>query len=90
MVINQFLSAKLHCKKSLVQLKFLDKKIPSEMVAQNNYDLGSICYKLKEYGDAKRYYEESICIIDNDHIDSYWANCIKGNLGLTLIRCGEM
>jgi hypothetical protein len=90
MMTNQFLLAKVHCKKSLVQLTLLEKKAPSDMVIQNNYDLGSICYKLKEYGDAKRYYGESIRMIENEHIDNYWGNCIKGNLGLTLIRCGEV
>lgn len=49
--------------KSLVQLKFLDKKIPSDIIARNYYDLGSISYKLKDYGEAKRYYGESIRII---------------------------
>lgn len=88
MMTNQFRLAKVHCKKSLVQLTLLEKKIPTNMVVQNNYDLGSVCYKLKEYGDAKRYYEESIRMIENERIDSYWANCIKGNLGLTLIRLG--
>lgn len=51
------------------------------------YDLGSACYKLREFAEAKKQYEETVEIL-KDSDDDYWKLCVEGNLALARMQSG--
>lgn len=50
-------------KRALVKLQLIKDEISPEILIELNYDLGSACYKLKEYKDAQTYYRSSIKLL---------------------------
>ena len=88
-MINCYNQSKIHFKKALIKLKLIKDKISDEILIQLYYDIGSVCFKLKEFKDAQAYYSNSIKILEQTQIDDYWMYCIKGNLALCKIHCGE-
>jgi hypothetical protein len=44
---NNYAESKNHYKKGLIKLQLVKDKIADEILIELNYDLGSVCYKLK-------------------------------------------
>ena len=57
LTLSDYPSAKVHTRKGLIKLDEVRSKVSPTVLAEINYDLGSISYKLEDYTDAEVYYQ---------------------------------
>lgn len=87
---NNYAESKANYKKALIKLQLIKDKISDEILVELYYDLGSVCYKLKEFKDAQVHYRSAIKVLEETQMDDYWKYCIMGNLALARMQSGEM
>jgi tetratricopeptide (TPR) repeat protein len=86
---GNYYEAKNQLRKAVVHVKMETEPIAIDIKAGIYYDLGSACYKLREFADARVYYEETVKILREDGDDDYWRFCVEGNLALARMQSGE-
>ena len=91
MLQSEYLQANVQLKRSLIQLEDIQKreKLPTETLVQLHYDLGSVNYRLQDYGESAEHYREALRLMEQDPGDKYWNSVISGNLGLAYLRVGQ-
>jgi tetratricopeptide (TPR) repeat protein len=87
-MLSQYLQARTHARQALIHLRLAAAPDPLALAAAL-YDLGSISYKLAEFAQARVHYEEAIGLLEEAGAEPYWVACVRGNLGLALVRGGD-
>ena len=72
LTLSDYPSAKVHTRKGLIKLDEVRSKVSPTVLAEINYDLGSISYKLEDYSDAEVYYQRAIDILRARRTEDYW------------------
>ena len=72
LTLSDYPSAKVHTRKGLIKLDEVRSKVSPTVLAEINYDLGSISYKLEDYTDAEVYYQQAIDILRARRTEDYW------------------
>lgn len=88
LMLSQYLQARTHARQALIHLRLAPRPDPLAL-ADALYDLGSISYKLAEFAEARVHYEEAIGLLEEAGAEPYWVACVRGNLGLAMVRGGD-